>query len=44
MTKDNPIPAPVTLVAIDISKYHHEVLIEAPGRAWHWRLTVLRKG
>ncbi len=41
MTKDNPILAPATLVAIDIAKYRHEVLIEAPGRARRRRLTVL---
>ena len=31
MTKRNPIPAPATLVAIDIAKHRHEVLIEAPA-------------
>jgi hypothetical protein len=41
MTKDNPILAPATLVALDIAKYRHEVLIEAPGRARRRRLTVL---
>ena len=41
MTKDNPILAPATLVAIDIAKYRHEVLIEVPGRARRRRLTVL---
>ncbi|WP_262267774.1 IS110 family transposase [Microvirga yunnanensis] len=41
MTKDNPTLAPATLVAIDIAKYRHEVLIEVPGRARRRRLTVL---
>jgi transposase len=41
MTKRRPTPAPATLVAIDISKYRHEVLIEAPGHARRRRLTVL---
>jgi hypothetical protein len=41
MTKDNPTLAPATRVAIDIAKYRHEVLIEAPGRARRRRLTVL---
>lgn len=29
MTELNPTPVPATLVAIDISKHRHEVLIEA---------------
>ena len=33
MTELNPTPAPATLVAIDIAKHRHEVLIEAPGHA-----------
>ena len=41
MTKSNPTPAPATLVAIDISKHRHEVLIEAAGHARRRRLTVL---
>ena len=41
MTKDNPTLAPATLVAIDIAKHRHEVLIEVPGRARRRRLTVL---
>ena len=32
MTELNPTPAPATLVAIDIAKHRHEVLIEAPGQ------------
>jgi transposase len=41
MTERNPTPAPATLVAIDIAKYRHEVLIEAPGQARRRRLTIL---
>jgi transposase len=41
MTELNPTPAPATLVAIDISKHRHEVLIEAPGQARRRRLTIL---
>ncbi|WP_262032395.1 IS110 family transposase, partial [Microvirga sp. Mcv34] len=41
MTELNPTPAPATLVAIDIAKYRHEVLIEAPGQARRRRLTIL---
>jgi hypothetical protein len=33
MTELHPTPVPATLVAIDISKHRHEVLIEAPGHA-----------
>jgi hypothetical protein len=33
MTELNPTPVPAALVAIDISKHRHEVLIEAPGQA-----------
>src|SRR3954447_12079400 len=40
MTTRNPTPAPATLVAIDISKHRHEVLIQAPGRQRR-RLTIL---
>ena len=41
MTERNPTPAPATLVAIDIAKYRHEVLIEAPGHQRRRRLTTL---
>jgi hypothetical protein len=41
MTELNPTSAPSTLVAIDIAKYRHEVLIEAHGQARRRRLTVL---
>jgi transposase len=41
MTELNPTPAPATLVAIDIAKHRHEVLIEAPGQARRRRLTIL---
>ena len=41
MTERNPTPAPATLVAIDIAKYRHEVLIEAAGQARRRRLTIL---
>jgi transposase-like protein len=41
MTELNATPAPATLVAIDISKPRHEVLIEAPGQARRRRLTIL---
>jgi hypothetical protein len=40
MTELNSIPAPATLVAIDIAKHRHEVLIEAPGHRRHRRLGV----
>jgi ATP-dependent DNA ligase len=38
MTELNLKPAPATLVAIDIAKHPHEVLIEAPGKARRRRL------
>ena len=41
MTERNPTPTSATLVAIDISKHHHEVLIEAPGHHRRRRLTIL---
>src|SRR5919112_1058341 len=41
MTDLNSTPAPAALVAIDIAKHRHEVLIEAPGRAGRRRLTTL---
>ena len=41
MTERNPTPASATLVAIDISKHRHEVLIEAPGHHRRRRLTIL---
>jgi transposase len=41
MTELNPTPAPATLVAIDIAKHRHEVLIEALGHQRRRRLTVL---
>ena len=41
MTELNPTLAPATLVAIDIAKYRHEVLIEAAGQARRRRLTIL---
>jgi transposase len=41
MTELNSTPAPSTLVAIDIAKHRHEVLIEAPGQARRRRLTIL---
>ena len=41
MTERNPTPAPATLVAIDIAKHRHEVLIEAPGHQRRRRLTIL---
>ncbi len=41
MTELNPTPAPATLVAIDIAKHRHEVLIEAAGYSRRRRLTVL---
>jgi hypothetical protein len=41
MTELNPTPAPSTLVAIDVAKHRHEVLIEAPGQARRRRLTIL---
>lgn len=41
MTALKPTPAPATLVAIDIAKHRHEVLIEAPGQARRRRLTIL---
>jgi transposase len=41
MTTCHPISAAAVLVAIDISKYRHEVLIEMPGRKRRRRLTIL---
>lgn len=41
MTKHDPTPAPATLVAIDIAKHRHEVLIEAAGHHRRRRLTIL---
>jgi hypothetical protein len=41
MTELNPTPAPATLVAIEIAKHRHEVLIEAPGQSRRRRLTIL---
>ncbi len=41
MTELNPTPAPATLVAIDIAKHRHKVLIEAAGHSRRRRLTVL---
>jgi hypothetical protein len=41
MTELNPTPAPATLVAIDIAKHRHEVLIEAAGHQRRRRLTIL---
>ena len=41
MTKPNPIPSDVVLVAIDIAKARNEVLIQIPDRARRRRLTVL---
>jgi transposase len=41
MTELNPTPVPATLVAIDIAKHRHEVLIEAAGHQRRRRLTIL---
>jgi transposase len=41
MTERNPTLAPATLVAIDIAKHRHEVLIEGAGHRRHRRLTIL---
>ena len=41
MTDRYDIPRDAVLVAIDISKNRHEVLIEAPDRKRHRRVTVL---
>lgn len=41
MTKLQSMPDGAVLVAIDISKHRHEVLIEIPGRARRRRLTIL---
>jgi len=43
MTERNPTPVPATLVAIDIAKHRHEVLIEAAGHQRRRRLTILSK-
>lgn len=41
MTTLQSMPIDAILVAIDISKHRHEVLIEVPGRTRRRRLTVL---
>ncbi|EIM30767.1 hypothetical protein MicloDRAFT_00006700, partial [Microvirga lotononidis] len=41
MTELNRTPVPATLVAIDIAKHRHEVLIEAAGHQRRRRLTIL---
>ncbi|WP_374379535.1 IS110 family transposase [Dongia sp.] len=41
MTKQKSTPDRAALVAIDVSKHRHEVLIEAPGMGRRRRLTVL---
>lgn len=41
MTISQPTPAGAVLVAIDIAKHRHEVLLELPGRQRRRRLTVL---
>lgn len=41
MTISQPMPAGAVLVAIDIAKHRHEVLLELPGRRLRQRLTVL---
>lgn len=41
MTISQPTPAGVVLVAIDIAKLRHEVLLELPGRQRRRRLTML---
>ena len=41
MTACHPTRSDVVLVGIDIAKYRHEVLIEAPGHARRRRLTIL---
>ena len=33
MTKTRSTPGNATLVAVDIAKYHHDLLIEAPAPA-----------
>jgi hypothetical protein len=40
MTATHPIPSTV-LVAIDISKHRHEVLIGVPGKKRHRRMTIM---
>jgi transposase len=40
MTKSDPTPGPVTLVAVDIAKSFHEVLIEAPSPGRRRRFRV----
>jgi len=40
MTDHNITPAAPVLVAIDISKHRHEILIEVPGRKRRQRLTI----
>ncbi len=41
MTISQPTPAGAVLVAIDIAKHRHEVLLELPGRQPRRRVTVL---
>ena len=41
MTNRQPTPSGAALVAIDIAKQRHEVLIECPGHARRRRLTIL---
>lgn len=43
MTDYQPTPASHALVAIDISKYRHEVLIAVPGKKRRRRLTIQNK-
>ena len=40
MTDHNITPAAPILVAIDISKHRHEILIEVPGKKRRRRLTI----
>lgn len=41
MTNRQPTPSGAALVAIDIAKHRHEVLIERPGQSRRRRLTIL---
>jgi transposase len=45
MTKTHSTPGNATLVAVDIAKYHHDLLIEAPApaRRRHFRLANRRE-
>ena len=43
MTDYQPTPATDVLVAIDISKHRHEVLIAIPGKKRRRRLTIQNK-